>query len=84
MFRPVTCADDEGQEWISGPNMARSHVDICSPRYHQSLRGCLWSGLPPEAMCMSEHCAELAPPQPGQHKRAGSSDVGLGKLALSG
>lgn len=59
-------------------------VEVPGTCYYEGPFGCLWSGLPPEAMCMSEHCAELAPPQPGQHKRAGSSDVGLGKLALSG
>ena len=69
--------------WVCGPATAGVCVDVHAPSYHQRPFGCLWSGLP-EAMCMSEHCAELTPPQPGQHKRAGSSDVGLGKLALSG
>jgi hypothetical protein len=78
MFRPVTCADDEGQEWISGPNMARSHVDICSPRYHQSLRGCLWSGLPPEVILMFVFTREIVPPPPWPLDTAGERYPPLG------
>lgn len=48
------CYKKKGHEWLKGPSAANGHVDVCSPCYHRSPRGCQWSGLWPEAMLMSE------------------------------
>lgn len=49
--------------------------------YHQRPRGNPWSGLPPEAMLKSEHCAELVLPLSGHH--IGESCLGcIGELDL--
>ena len=46
--------------WACGPAAAGVSVKVYGPSYHQKPIRCPWSGLPPETMVISSHCAELA------------------------
>lgn len=56
-MRPEVWTTAEGHKWTGDPDIVRGCVDVCCPWFY----GCLQSGLLPEAMLISKHCAEMAP-----------------------
>lgn len=55
-------AASESLVLVSGPTTGGIWVYVHGPYYHQKPWGCLWSGLPPEAMLLPEGHAVLASP----------------------
>lgn len=76
-MRPEVSASAEGQEWVDGPDMDRGCINVCGSCYHCKPCTYLWSGLPPEAMFMSEGLAELC------HKQGRACPCGLNTGDLS-
>lgn len=46
-------ANTEGPEWVSDPDEAKGHVDVCSLHYHQSTSADVLLGAEPEAKLSS-------------------------------